>query len=480
MHSQYSIINLLQIKDFSMKPKNIVCLFLLIECMNLNKLLSSDQNATQLNIYPTDYQSSAQHLSIEIPTFIEENLHSQSSISDLSSDNTNFSLKTTSDASSLFNNLSLTAEPKNDIYSNNKSTHLHEAFDVQIEDQEIDILHNANLCFEELYYTLDKHKDNNLKLINNAQTKELSEEIKDLNYKRKKLDIAATTGIAAACVCMGLAKITGQALKRGSENRPFIIDDIIAAQTTQAAIQAIVPTLMTAAGAYFAWRQFDFYMHSEERTHFVVLENKLQLITEKINKKITTEVTNIRKEQDLQYKSLYKYIHKSIKNTYERLEMNVQRLSDIVEEQKKNMRDIHTYVDENNHAMLDRITRAQQAYAQATEKLDEIRGIVEQCKETNADLKVAILKVEPLIRHIQKELERDLTQELADMKISQESDDEKSQTATPLTVPAHGAPSVQKNNPIAPRPALKRQASIKPEHQRSGVDVQAFFKNLLK
>lgn len=214
--------------------------------------------------------------------------------------------------------------------------------------------------------------------------------------------ISGSLGVVTAGTCLYAGKFLEHASK--SQKRIFIIDDLMAAGAANATLQAILPTAFAAVAGIVAWRQVDYYLHAEERSHFVVLEHKFENAFKEIKQDVAKEFAARDKKYTGEYKKIFKYVDDSTHKIVQNLEHELATLQKHQSEQADLIQDIKNDVHENNEHLQERIIRAQQYSETAATKITELQGTIAEYKQNYAAMTATFQKMHPLVMAMHTEM----------------------------------------------------------------------------
>jgi hypothetical protein len=251
--------------------------------------------------------------------------------------------------------------------------------------------------------------------------------------------LSGSAGVIAATSCLCATKILESMSE--SQKRIFIIDDLMAAGAANATLQAILPTAFALIAGIFTYRQIDYYLHAEERSHFVVLEHKFENAFKEIKQNVIKEFAARDKKYTGEYKKIFKYVDDSSHKIVQNLEHELASLQKHQSEQADLIQDIKNDVHENNDHLQERIIRAQQSSEKAVIKITELQGTIAEYKQNYTTMTATFQKIHPLVMamHAKMMTPSNSHQQLMSIQIPQsensDADDEKEEKAdnTPRT-----------------------------------------------
>lgn len=243
--------------------------------------------------------------------------------------------------------------------------------------------------------------------------------------------ISGSAGVIAATSCLCVTKILENMSK--SQKRIFIIDDLMAAGAANATLQAFLPTAFAAVAGIVAWRQVDYYLHAEERSHFVVLEHKFENAFKEIKQNVAKEFAARDKKYTGEYKKIFKYVDDSTHKIVQNLEHELAFLQKHQSEQADLIQDIKNDVHENNEHVQERIIRAQQSSEKAVIKITQLQGTIAEYKQNYSQMTATFQKMHPLVMAMYTDMtkgttHKDLTTIHIPQSANSDADDEREET----------------------------------------------------
>ena len=263
---------------------------------------------------------------------------------------------------------------------------------------------------------------------------ESNEDIKKCN-KRKMQTTLLSAGIGA--IIMGTSlnakRISNAFLQKAEpEKRLFVIDDLMAASAAQSIAQVAIPTILAGILGYTVWRQVDFYLHAEERSHFVVLESRFTTAFTDIKRDVAKQFEKNNAERKAQYLEIHQFIDKSISTIEKKLEAEIKHLRDIEDQQEQLMKSIIEKNHEDKVAVNERIHANSENMRKAIHEIAGLQETITALKENTAKLTTNVKSMMPLVSNINNIVQRDPYADLANVYIPTNSSPEHKDDTQPV------------------------------------------------
>lgn len=226
---------------------------------------------------------------------------------------------------------------------------------------------------------------------------------KHSQLQRKNKMLSQGFGIAAVYTTLNSEKIVN-ALSGAQPKRVFVIDDLIAAGAAKSVWNAIMPSLVTGATCYLAWRQVDYYLHAEERSRFAILEHELHTDFNGIRAEVKKQFAARDKDFLGRQKAIYQYIDKQFNATHTQIEHEIKTLSAHCEREDIHLKELFRSLsqdhDKRNEVTTKLISHAHESIENTGE---EIAGVLEKIKElqkNNLEMQNKLKQMSPMMCRI--------------------------------------------------------------------------------